>query len=252
MTLQYASDLHLEFPENKEYLGLNPIEPVGDILILAGDIVPFAIMDLHSDFFSFVADNFQTTYWIPGNHEYYHSDLATKTGKLHESIRSNVFLVNNTSVIHDQIELIFSTLWSRISTRHEKLIEQAMNDFRYIKNEQKPFSAQQSNALNVEDVAFLQHALTKNNTPKRVVATHHVPTFKNIPVKYKGNILHEAFGVELSELIEKSGPDYWIYGHVHRNNAPFEIGKTKLLTNQLGYVKKEEHTMFKTAKTITL
>lgn len=138
MTLQYASDLHLEFPENKDYLHLNPIEPVGDILILAGDIVPFAVMDLHSDFFRFVADHFQTTYWIPGNHEYYHSDLATKTGKLHESIRSNVFLVNNTSVIHDQIELIFSTLWSRISTRHEKLIEQAMNDFRYIKNEQKP------------------------------------------------------------------------------------------------------------------
>ena len=45
MKLQYCSDLHLEFPDNKEYILDNPIEPTSDILILAGDIVPFAVMD---------------------------------------------------------------------------------------------------------------------------------------------------------------------------------------------------------------
>ena len=250
MTLQYTSDLHLEFPENKAYLDINPIQPVGDILILAGDIVPFTIMDQHKDFFSYVSDHFKATYWIPGNHEYYHNDIVKRSGVLNENIRSNVFLVNNTTAIVDHVELIFSTLWSKISEKHEKLLEQAMNDYRFIKNEQKPFTAQQSNAINVEDVNFIQHALSKNTTLKRVVITHHVPTFKNVPIKYKGNILHEAFGVELLEMIEKYGPDYWIYGHVHRNNPKFEIGKTILLTNQLGYVKKEEHKMYKTATTI--
>ena len=94
LKLQYASDFHLEFPANKEYLKLHPLQQVGDVLVLAGDIVPFAVLDRHQDFFSYVADSFETTYWLPGNHEYYHFDIAEKNNVLHEKIRSNVFLVN--------------------------------------------------------------------------------------------------------------------------------------------------------------
>ena len=111
MKIQYCSDLHLEFPKNKEYIRINPIRPEGDILILAGDIVPFAVMDKYEDFFNYLSDNFQMTYWIPGNHEYYHFDAINKSGTFSENIRSNVVLLNNTAVKLQDTKFIFSTLW---------------------------------------------------------------------------------------------------------------------------------------------
>lgn len=250
MKLQYASDLHIEFSENKSFLKANPLQIVGDVLLLAGDIVPFAVMDQHKDFFSFLSDNFATTYWIPGNHEYYGFDLATKCGVLNEKIRSNVSLVNNISVMQDDVKFIFSTLWSKISPAYEYQIERSMSDFHVIKYGKFRLSAQRYNELHVQSLMFLQQELANHTATKNVVVTHHVPTFHNYPEKYKGSVLNDAFAVELFDLIEATSPDYWIYGHTHGNTPDFEIGKTRLLTNQLGYLKYGEQYMFDTKKSI--
>ena len=72
MRIQYASDLHIEFKANTLYLQENPLSVVGDILVLAGDIMLFGKNSLAQHlFFDWCADNFQETYIIPGNHEYY-------------------------------------------------------------------------------------------------------------------------------------------------------------------------------------
>jgi predicted phosphohydrolase len=252
MLIQFASDLHLEFPDNKEFLKKHPIQGTGDVMILAGDIVPFALLNEHDDFFSSVAEHFETTYWIPGNHEYYKSEISKRSGVLNEKIKSNIFLVNNISIIHNHIKFIFSTLWSNISPAKQWLTGNFLNDFHLIKNDGKRFSVSQFNQLHLESLDFLKHELNAEKSVKTVVVTHHCPTFTNYPEIYKNSELNEAFAIELFDLIEETQPDYWIYGHTHFNTPDFEIGETRLLTNQLGYVGENEHGKFNDSKSFEL
>ena len=106
MKIQYCSDLHLEFKKNENYVKYNPIEPVGEILLLAGDVLPFVYRKQPCEFIDFVADNFEAIYWIPGNHEYYHFDIGTIDSPLFEKLRDNVFLVNNQTISYKSRTII--------------------------------------------------------------------------------------------------------------------------------------------------
>jgi predicted phosphohydrolase len=244
MKIQYCSDLHLEFPDNKKYILQNPIKPEADILILAGDIVPFAIIDKHQDFFDYISEHFKFTFWIPGNHEYYYYNIADKSGVLDEQIRENVFLINNCTKEISGVKFIFSTLWSNISPSKYWIIKDSMSDFKVIKCNDRLFNPDDYNTLHQESKAFLHKALETNLDKKTIVVTHHTPTFINYPEQYINSPINEAFACELADFIEDNNIDYWIYGHHHTNVKDFSIGKTKLLTNQLGYVKYNEQENF--------
>ena len=248
MKIQYCSDLHLEFQENKNYLKRFPLKPEGEMLLLAGDIVLFKTMKEHNDFFDYCSDNFETTYWIPGNHEYYHFDLADRNVRaenfqpLYEKIRENVILLNNQTVTYKNVELIFSTLWSHIPPQFEYIVQQSVNDFHLIKisdgkgRKSSALTAKDFNALHKTDLEFLQTSLAKTTDKQRIVITHHVPTLMHYPEQYKSSNINAAFAVELFDFISNAGaenflPLHWIYGHHHCNIPAFKIGNTTMLTN---------------------
>jgi len=245
MKIQYCSDLHLEFPKNRKFLAKNPLQPVGEILVIAGDLVTFQDLDKASEFIDFASDHYSAVYWVPGNHEYYGGDVSDKPNPLYEKIRDNFFLVNNHSVTHGGVRLIFTTLWSRISPHHEWDIQRSISDFSAIRYKEEKFTAYRFSYLHNESLDFLRDALREERKEQMVVVTHHVPTLMNYPEVYKNSPLTDAFAVELFDFIADSGVDWWIYGHHHVNTPEFNIKKTRMLTNQLGYVDQNEHTSFR-------
>lgn len=146
----------------------------------------------------------------------------------------------------------FSTLWSSIGASFGKTIEQRISDFHAITFKGERLDIDGFNYLHIEAKKFLNHALDNCHAQSTIVVTHHVPSLKNYPKEFYGSAISEAFAVELGELMRKWQPDYWIYGHHHRNVPAFSIEKTEVLTNQLGYVHLGEDVGFERDKIIAL
>jgi predicted phosphohydrolase len=244
MTFQYASDLHLEFPENRRWLAEHPIEPKAEVLLLAGDIVPFSELRRHKDFFRYLGDAFRQVLWIPGNHEYYGGGIAQRSGMLDEAIAPNVRLVNDTAVQVGGARILCTTLWSYISQLNEAAMRRNVSDYQAIRHNNRLLQPAHTTRLHETSLAWLKGELAKPHPGPTVVMTHHVPTLMHYPPQYKGSPLNEAFAVELSGLIGGCGAEAWIYGHHHHNTATFTIGNTRMLINQLGYVQMGEHRSF--------
>src|SRR5579871_5614664 len=181
MRVQYCSDLHLEFPENRKFLARNPIQPEGDILLLAGDIVNLYDLNCAREFFNIVCDQYSAVYWVPGNHEYYGSDIADKPSPLLEKVRENLFLVNNSSIVHGGIRFIFSTLWGRISPHLALDIQRSIADFSSVRYGDSLFTAAAFSRLHEESLIFLRNAIRNAGDEPVVMISHHVPTLMNTP-----------------------------------------------------------------------
>lgn len=247
MKIQYASDLHLEFAENKYFIDHGGIEPVGDVLLLAGDVSYLGDPKMWKlPFWDWCAENFRETFVVPGNHEFYGGfDIGRTMADFELEVRPNVRYLNNRSVVLEDTELFFTTLWTKIAPTRLWMVQQGMNDYRYGKLNGRRFCANDVDELHQRCMDWLSGALEASSAAHKVVVTHHCPTLRREFNSYPGGALNSAFQVDLDTFVEDSGVDYWIYGHTHfAGGSGSKIGETTLLCNQLGYVFHNEHQAF--------
>lgn len=253
MKIQYASDLHLEFADNWRYLKEHPLKVTGDVLVLAGDIGYLGDDNYAKHpFWDWASENYKHTICCMGNHEFYkYYDIATLPDGYCLEIRHNVHSYYNAVIRIENIDFIVSTLWSEIPLREAYYTEQVVSDFRRILYNGELLSFVNFNNEHKRCLNFIKKAITESNAKYKVVVTHHVPSFRMQCPKFADSLANGAFTVELQDYIEQSNIDFWIYGHSHYN-VDRVIGKTKCLSNQLGYVFHREHESFDEGKCIVL
>ena len=247
MKIQFVSDLHLEFPENRTFLDKHPLEVKGDILLIAGDTAYLDLPDSDEDtysqytFWDWASEHYRQVIVCFGNHDFYgYYDLATMTDGYCKEIRPNVHAYYNCVVHLDDIDVIVSTLWAHIEPYNAYMTERGVNDFYRIKYNGHRLSSDDFNHEHERCLQFVQQSVEESVAKRRIVLTHHVPTQLCTAPEFRDSLINGAFTVELGDYIAISGIDYWIYGHSHRN-IDAHIGDTHILSNQLGYVSHGEH-----------
>lgn len=254
MRIQYASDLHLEFDDNYNYLETIPLVPVAPYLVLAGDIDVISDGTVtRPDFFQYLSDNWKQVYIIPGNHEFYKNGNVAASFNLELTIHSNVRYLNHQVISIEGVDLIFSTLWSRVNT---SLIKSLIADFRQRKYGEGPFKYKQHDELHGKAVTWLNKVFSTKKVRPRVVVSHFVPCqqangYPPSNDNYLGPIMNRYFVADLEFRIKDWDIDYWIYGHNHWDKDVDALG-VKFRSNQLGYTFQMEHAKFEFDKTIEI
>ena len=248
MKIQYASDLHLEFEENEDFIKQFPLEVAGDVLVLSGDTCYLGkgVEQFRESFFKWCSDNYKETFLLPGNHEYYGEFPLDQTlDDWQLDIFPNVHYLNNKSVVLGNAQLFFTTLWTYLEPLEIYDAEHVMNDFRKITISGHGFRAVSQNRVHVLCRNWLAKAMNESQAKTKIVVTHHCPVMSPEVKRYVGVMGYPAYAEDLSSMMVETNPDYWIHGHVHtRCTNGLTVGKTTILSNTLGYVDDEEHIGF--------
>lgn len=251
MTIQYASDLHLEFNDNRKYLENNPIQKAGDILLLAGDIIYLRDEYFELPIFDQLSEMFERVYMIPGNHEFYKRSfpISQTFPSFKKMIRDNIYMVNNYTEEINGMHFIFSTLFTRIDPTYAREISMNLGDFKQSRygTHSQYFTTDDYDKCHSQSKAFVETELEELGSEPSVLITHHIPydsrLIPDYPYEHNG-MLNSAFHVDLSQWMKNFNIKYCISGHSHVNHGPIIIHDTVCLTNQLGYVGWGEHHQF--------
>jgi predicted phosphodiesterase len=245
MTILPVSDLHIDFSEN--YLFCRQALNVSvDVLVIAGDLCQFNYKKRDKFIRQILLPRFPRIICIPGNHEFYGSDVGDERLQyMHAIMIDNdtghvCYMLNNATLDIGDVRFICTCLWSPV-LRVPATIMRKMADYTEIAG----YTINANNALNERSRLFLTHELEALPHDKRaVIITHHMPLWNLIDDEMKHATTNEAYANNLELLIRVHDNVIaaWIYGHAHRHRFD-EIYDIPFVRNPLGYLFCEDNTL---------
>ena len=263
ITIQVISDIHLEF-----YNSYPKIKPLAKYLFLAGDIGTISNKyDLKvKNFLSYCSDNWEKTFYVLGNHEFYQTEEFAHQKTSFEELEikykeicselPNVYLLDNSfQEIEPGINVYGTTLWTsyEISKKNlmkhgETRIEDELNDFNMIAI--KPDYNYKYNVLLTKEYVnsksktqldeldkYLNNNSNNPNT-KTIILTHFPPIRQGSsnPI-YSSQPEYLANYFSWNNIYSKlplSNVVGWISGHTHWS-YDLNIDNVRYISNQIGY-----------------
>lgn len=236
-----TSDIHLEHFNDVSNSPLNSslkTIPIGDILILSGDIwnINFTLPEIYLPFFETVSKNFKYVIYNCGNHEFYHSDYQTTLQLYYDFFNKfdNVIFLHNSDFYIPEFNLnIFgSIMWTDKNNGSH-------NDERYMNDYTMTYKKQKTSYKNIIEefelskkyiIDFLNKH--KDDDSNLIITTHHCP----IKPDNKPDWIIPSYHTNHFEdfLLNYEKTLCWFYGHSHeRKNT--KIGNSYFYTNAHGY-----------------
>jgi len=221
MKFQYFSDLHIE--HNKDLFKIFSPEKLlkknEGVIIFAGDIY---VREKGLDPFlpSLWLDH--NIIYIPGNHEFYYSDV--------ELMKKTVEDYNRVYEYPDCL-IITTPLWSWLDQDTVRVVGR-WPDFRLIKG--NTFITHNEIHVNCLDWLRQQFKKYAQDSRKKIIVSHFSPSYQSIHPRWGKDPANKYFSNNLDDLILEYQPDVWVHGHTH-DAFDYKIGKTRILCNPHGY-----------------
>ena len=214
--------------------------PKSENLIIAGDIAT-NLSDKHetvSKLFSFLLEQYNQIFIVLGNHDYWGGDLLTEAFFTQERY-PNITVLNNSSVVIPEynLRILGGTMWANISPPLYNYISNRMNDYNYIRCNNKRATVQNTVDEYTKSVNYITDTIeheTDENVKQCLVVTHHAPSFSSADPMYTDNTT-EAYCSNLDNFIYNNPKiRYWVHGHIH-SPSKYQINQTTILCNPIGY-----------------
>ena len=246
LLIQVFSDIHIElwnkfpqFPVKSKYL------------ILAGDIGQLN----HPSFYPFLdycSSNWEKTFYIPGNHEYYSkkknmTELEFEYKYYIETRYKNIFYLNNSvAELENDINIYGTTFWTSSPFCSTDEASTYLNDYNYISyfkqgvDQVVPLDITKVNHLSNDSFTQLQDYLVGENK-KTIIVTHFPPQqagTSHSKYRLQGKLIKNYFSHpngSLNNFENKENILCWISGHTHYSYDFISPEGVRLISNQLGY-----------------
>ena len=211
MKLHILNDLHIEFDD------FVPPATDADVVILAGDIG----VGLEGLRWTEARFPDKPVIYVPGNHEFYHHDLAL-IEELKAEAPGRIHVLNDDQVIIDGVRFLGSILWTDFALFGEadrffamQTARKQMTDFSIIKNQGRRFTPEDAARLHTVSRGWLASMLTESFDGRTVVVTHHAPSSRSVHPRYARDLLTPAFASNLEMLMDSDRVSLWVHGHMH-------------------------------------